>query len=218
MMHDVRKVAPEVKVCAVRTVRNGVAIEVSDVEGVAKLKTCGTFAKAGLKVEDPKKIGPKVVIYDVPEYLTDNDVMKDLFSKNLTDTLSMADFISTARVISRRSGTLILELPNVAKEALVKQGRVYLGWHGCRLREIDLLQRCHRCYAVGHMASACKLDSNACRRCGSTKYLAKDCKAEKEVCRVCKGANKPAGHSVLSRECPFNAAAIRRLRSRITTD
>lgn len=218
VMDQVRKVAAEVKVCAVRTVKHGIAIEVSDVDGVAKLKGCGTFAKAGLKVDDPKKIGPKVVIYDVPDYITDDELMKDLYSKNLKEVVSMAEHISRSRLISRRAGTVILEVSPQARDVLVKEGRAFLGWNGCRVREIDLLQRCHRCYGVGHMARECKLDSNACRKCGKTGHLAKDCTAAKEVCRNCRLAGKPAEHSVFSRECPYNAAQIKKLRSRIAAD
>lgn len=58
VMADVKKAAPELKVSAVRRVKNGVAIEVADSKGLETLKACKKYGEVGLKVDEPRKIGP----------------------------------------------------------------------------------------------------------------------------------------------------------------
>lgn len=180
VMSDVQSAAPGLKVNAVRRVRNGVAIEVADNKGLEALKACRKFADVGLKVDEPRKIGPKIIIYDCPEDMSQDALLKELYSKNATE-VPAPEFLSRTRVVSLRKGNLILEVSPLTREVQMREGRVFLGWQGCRVREIDLVQRCHRCYAVGHMARECKLKTNACRICSKEGHLAKDCRTKEEV-------------------------------------
>lgn len=55
----------DVRVSVVRKLRDGVAIETRSAEEVGRLKECGGFARSGLRVEDPKGVRPKMLVYDV---------------------------------------------------------------------------------------------------------------------------------------------------------
>lgn len=57
VMNEVRPTVANVRVNALRMVRNGgVAIETASAEKLCKLKTCGKFNEVGLKVESPRKV------------------------------------------------------------------------------------------------------------------------------------------------------------------
>ena len=72
-----------IRVRAVRKTRSGgLAIEAASEKEVRMLCKCKKLGALGLKVEDPKK-GPKVVVFDVENEMTNEDLMKELYEKNL---------------------------------------------------------------------------------------------------------------------------------------
>lgn len=44
---------------------------------------CEKFGALGLKVEDPEEVGPKFVVFDFENEMTNEDLMKKLYEKNL---------------------------------------------------------------------------------------------------------------------------------------
>lgn len=83
------KMKDAAQVSAVRMIRSGgIAIETTREQDLTKIKTCTLFEKSGLRFEAPRKIGPKIIIYDVPEELTNVDLIKVLYARNLTDILN----------------------------------------------------------------------------------------------------------------------------------
>lgn len=106
------------RVKAVRKTRSGgVAIETVSKKELNEVKVCVRFAEVGLKVEEPRKIGPKLIVYDVPTVLTNEKFLSELFSKNLRECVGEDVFKERVRVISRSSkkdaacGNVIVEVP-----------------------------------------------------------------------------------------------------------
>ena len=56
----------------------GLAIEVGNENELKMLRECKKFGDLGLKVEPPRKIGPKVVVFDVESEMTNDDFMNEL--------------------------------------------------------------------------------------------------------------------------------------------
>lgn len=101
-----KHVKPElsVRVKAVRKVRNGgLAIETVSERERKMIQECVEFGNIGLKVELPKRIGPKVIIYDVPNGVNENVFMNELYERNLKNVVGEIDFKERVRIVSRRS-------------------------------------------------------------------------------------------------------------------
>ena len=139
------------------------------------------FGALGLKVEDPKKIGPKVLLFDVE--MTNEDLLNEMCEKNLRNAgLSEKEFKERVRVVSRMNrkgvnvGNVIIEVSNKMRDILVREGRVYVKWRACKVREFVNVLRCHKCFAFGHMMRECSVEGRLCERCGENGHLKEKCK------------------------------------------
>lgn len=211
-----------VRVKAVRIARGGrVAVETADAKDMERLKGSQVFEKAGLKVEEAKKIGPKVIIFDVPSVMTEDSFKEELYEKNLKGKFTKEEAFQRLRVRSRSGkekecGNVIVEMSRSMKECLVSEGRVYVGWLSLRVKEFSSVLRCYGCMGIGHMMRECKV-GKVCRKCGESGHMEKDCKG-KECCGNCKRRGVNAEHGVLSPSCPMFIEAELRMRRRVNDD
>ena len=120
------------------------------------LRECKKFGALGLKVKDPKKIGHKV--FDVENEMTNEDLMKKLYEKNLKNAgVNKNKFKERVRVVSRTNrkgmnvGNVEIEMSKRMRDVLVREGRVYVKWRACKVKEFVNVLQCHKCFAFGHM-------------------------------------------------------------------
>ena len=92
-----------IRVKAVRKTRSGgFAIEAASENEMKMLKECKKFDDLGLKVEPPRKIGPKVVAFDVENEMTSEEFMKELCERNLKRaSVSESEFRKRTGVVTR---------------------------------------------------------------------------------------------------------------------
>lgn len=57
----------------------GIAIETASEKKCNVFRTCEKFKQLGLKVELPRKIESKVIVYDVLNEMTGDELMKELY-------------------------------------------------------------------------------------------------------------------------------------------
>ncbi|CAL1672364.1 unnamed protein product [Lasius platythorax] len=222
VMRDVSK-SLNVRVKAVRKTRSGgVAIETVSESKLKRLAECAKFGDAGLKVEMPQKIGPKVIVYDVPNELTNDDFMKEMY-ENLKGRVKEDEFKERVRIVSRNSkkdatcGNVIMKVMSKVKRNVCEEGRLYVNWKAFKVKEFVNVMRCHTCFAYGHMMRECGEKERLCQKCGQNGHIMKDCKREC-VCRNCKLRGSKCDHSVLSEECPEYIRALARERARVNDE
>ncbi|KMQ94800.1 golgin subfamily a member 4-like protein [Lasius niger] len=219
VMRDVSN-SLNVRVKAVRKTRSDSVAIVSESE-LKRLTKCAKFGDAGLKVEMPRKIGPKVIVYDVPNESTNDDFMKEMYEKNVKGRVNEGEFKERVRIVSRNSkkdatcGNVIMEVMSNVKKIVCEEGRLYVNWKAFRVKEFVNVMRCHKCFAYGHMMRECDEKEQLCQKCGQSGHIMKECKREREcVCRNCKLRGSKCDHSVLS-ECPEFMRTLARERARV---
>ena len=211
-----------VRVNAVRKTRSGgLAVETASEAELKALKECKKFDVLGLKVESPRKIGPKVVMFDVENDMTNESLMNELYDRNLRRMkVSEDEFRQRVRVVSRTNrkgvnvGNVVVELNRRMHDILMNQRRVYVKWKVCKVRDFVSVMRCRRCLAFGHTTRECALKERLCEKCGENGHLKEKCR---NVCRCrnCKLRGRKSDHSVMSRECPEYKRMVERERARI---
>lgn len=128
-----------------------------------KVIECKRFNELGLKVDVPRRVGPKLIVYDVPNELTNDEFMKEFYDKNLKGCVSENEFKERVRVVSRNSkkgaacGNMIMEVSKRMLEVLHEEGRLYINWRAFKFKEFVSVLRCHKCYAFGHMMRECEM-------------------------------------------------------------
>lgn len=210
----------KVKVNAVRMIRGGgIAIEAENEKDLNKIKDSGLFAKVGLKVDMPRKIGPKIIVYDVPEEIANDELIKELYARNLIDMLEPNEMVDRVRIISRggRKGSghinAVIELPGRVWKSLVERGRIYIGWNSFKVRDFDVVPRCYGCYGFGHRIKECAVKGRVCRKCGVVGHIQAECKSETTCCRNCKQKGTDHLHDVMSNTCPEYVKMLQRMRA-----
>ena len=124
-----------------------------------------------------------------------------------------------ARVVNRTSrkganvGNVVIELFQGMRDVLLREGRVYVKWCACKVKEFINVLRCHKCFAFGHMMRECNVENRLCEKCGDAGHLKDKCK-NASVCRNCRLSGKKSDHSVLSVECPEYVRMLERERLR----
>lgn len=92
------------------------------------LRGCRKVEELGLKMEDTKRPLPKVLIFNVPSYLLNKDILNDVYTKNLKSTLKKNDLLKKNKVVvkkkilskSRTPANIVLQLPTETATMLLQ--------------------------------------------------------------------------------------------------
>ena len=160
----------------------------------------------GLSVDEPKRLDPRVLVFDVPCRVTDETLLRSVYEKNVSELMS-ADALTKRTRVGRRFGkegadvsNVIVELPLVCPEKLLRDGRVYADWCSYKLCPYEKVPRCFKCMGYGHRLNKCKSE-RLCWRCAKSGHATASCRAP-EDCVNCRVRKLPSGHSAMSPACP----------------
>ncbi|KAK2578238.1 hypothetical protein KPH14_000766 [Odynerus spinipes] len=142
-----------------QTRRKGLLIEVDSKQDVQLIKQ-GGLEKAGLKAEEPKKIDPSIIIYDVEKDLTVEEMKSDFVDKNLTYTSEdnqseLKKKIEFRTKFNNTNGRVnwVVQLPGKCFTEIINKEKVYMCWRVYRSREFINIMRCFKCHGYGHIAT-----------------------------------------------------------------
>ena len=207
-----------VRVRSLRPIRSGgVVVETASGQERELLVNHQSFTEAGLRVVEPRKVRPRVVVYGVPNGLNDDELIKGICEKSLVGLPGM-NAPENIKVVKRipkrdqRSSNVILELPPSCNRKILQDGRVFVGWTSFKTATWEYVPRCYRCLAYGHIAKACDKEQ-LCLKCCKPGHLAVTCEAPDE-CGNCRIRKWPSNHAVTSPMCPLYLARLQWLRSR----
>lgn len=208
------------KVKGIRQMKNGgVVVEAATEEDRKRLARC-PLGDAGLRADAPRRLDPRVIVYDFPSSVTDDTLLEELDKRNLDGLVRSEELKKKVRIVRREKkgkdakvGNVVIEMPSECKEKLLKNGRVYVGLMSYRVRVCEKVLRCHGCMLFDHRVSDCKSE-RVCYKCGEVGHQARECRSP-EVCVNCKRRNRPADHSSLSTECPEFVWRLNLFRKRV---
>ena len=162
-----------VRVKAVRkTRRSDRAIEAASESDVEKLRECIKFGDLGPKVEAPKNIGPKIIVFNIENEMTNEELMDALYLKNLKDAgVSDEEIKLSARIVNGTCRKGVNELSQGMRDVLVRERRVYVKWRSRKVKEFVNVLRCHKCFAFGHTMRECNVENRLCEKYRDTGHL-----------------------------------------------
>ncbi|CAH0702189.1 unnamed protein product [Spodoptera exigua] len=197
-----------------KKVRNGGVIINTETKGdIEKLKNSEKLVSSGLKIEEPSKRRPRIAVIGVPVALTEKEVFDCIFEQNITDKLpniTRESFLETIK-LSHKSGKMnlsnsnyVLEVHASIRRALINQGRIFINWTSCPVRDFTIVTRCFNCQQFGHAAKFCREAIATCNHCGETGHSFKDCsnKSSPSQCATCKRFKRKCDHPTGDMSCP----------------
>lgn len=224
VLAGLRAVRSDLRITAMRQTRKkGMVVTVASQKDADILK--GVNLKGfKLKADEPPKISPSIIVFDVDNDYSAEELKADFIAKNFDLVTEEDKNVMAERVIFRhsfknRSNRMnwIIQVPADRFEGIISRGRVYMGWGSYRLAEYVNITRCFKCQAFGHIAKTCSAPHQLCEHCGSREHERDKCPtaAEPRCANCVRNKRKEANHSVKDKTCPEYIRQVNIYRSRI---
>jgi hypothetical protein len=141
-----------------------------------------------LKIEEPKKRNPLMIIYDVDSSLTANELKESIKQQNLDElSIEEEDIIPRFKTGPRDKPTVhwVIQMALRVRKHILQQGnRLYMGFSSLKVRDFLQVARCMKCHDLGYVVKHCSGEER-CGRYGATDHKKTDCKSENQVCIPC---------------------------------
>lgn len=199
--------------------KGGVVIEAGTEKTATLIKEVAQKAH-GIKCVDKKLKRPRVIIYDVDDEMSMDEMKKCLYTQNLQEKGHTEEEVNEGIKLCHKTGNKnadtsnwIVECSPQIRENLIRLGRVYLNYSSCKVKDYLVVVRCFNCQEYGHLSKYCKSKKQICSKCGSEGHGWKDCKKnhKEDICIHCKAAKKDAKHKIGTMKCPIYANVVKKL-------
>lgn len=205
----------KVKIKAIRTTQSTVIVETATKEDAAKIAQ-KTSTLQNITCEETRKRRPMVIVYQVPNSISDEDFLDQLFEINLREVATKEEFnkevslkFKTGRKNARTSNNVLEVSPRLWCQ-LLKSERIYIDFESLRVKDFARISRCYTCHDLGHSTKQCKLQDAVCYKCGKPGHLQANCKEDPIGCIPCKyrkrTCNKAGGP-----DCPTHKQLLNKL-------
>lgn len=197
--------------------QGGVLLVTGSAEDARKILNHEVLRNRGLLPKRPKSMAPKVMIYDLPEELNDNQARNCLFEQNPDGRPDRVIFENNFKLVKTIKGReegqrhWVVECSAPVRNWLCRGDRVYIEWNSCRVKDYADVSRCYKCQGYGHVSKYCR-EKVMCGHC-TGEHDTRECPTKDDQvqhpCAACKKAGKDgAGHSTSSRDCPMYLRAV----------
>lgn len=178
----------------------------------------------------PRKRNPRLILFNIDQEVADDDVVSTIVRQNSNVKLSLQDkdvnehikliFTKTTR---NNDKFAVLEVSPVIRNALISNGKLYIGYNRCTIRDHLYAIKCYNCLAFGHTAKDCK-EEITCSKCGdhhdaktcqNTSVKGANCMRTNDILKKRNAKLLNTNHSVNDIGCPNYNRIINIIKSKI---
>ena len=180
-------------------------------------------AIANILGDDAKVIskGPEgdLEIRDLDGMTTKEEILTALHkAAGDTSTITLDGIRSLRKAYGGTQTASVTLAASIVENLLGEHGKIRIGWVNCRIRKVERLSKCYKCWHYGHLSDKCKsvVDrSKLCTKCGQEGHKAATCQKEGR-CMLCTETDitKNCAHMAGSSRCPVFKKALQKLKSK----
>jgi hypothetical protein len=207
-----------IRVDKIVTLKDNAILLESRCDSVLKIADSKVLKDLKLKAVPIRKRWPRMLISDVPEGTTQEQLVEELTGQNLPDSVPK-NFIGKIFKQNRRtqrntesrssagSANFVVEVHPAARRFYLQTGRVYTAWRSHHIRDFLEVTRCYNCQRYGHISRNCN-SPTACGYCSSTEHDSNACRhrddPQKHKCVNClRSGAKDTAHHTAANMCPI---------------
>ena len=165
-----------------------------------------------------KLLNPRLVIYNIPEDITTQNVEDTIIAQNPELNLNKGDISAKFTYVTKRQArNLVIEVAAGTRRQVIHK-KLKLGWIMCNLGDYLVANRWYKCSKFNHRFRECR-GIETCPLCAGNHSL-KECAATQEQykcinCHTFNTQNKnnkiTDNHSALDRNCPSLQAVLEKI-------
>ncbi|XP_049852688.1 uncharacterized protein LOC126333369 [Schistocerca gregaria] len=204
----------KIKINQIRTTKNVLIVELASTEDSDKLMN-NTKIQESFTCEKPRKRRPLMMMYDVPSYMTQDDVADCVYAQNFEDKMTREEFTEQFKVRfkagprDRNTVHHAIEVSPELRKQIITTNRLYVGYNAISVKDYTALAKCTKCHDYGHVAKYCSFLNPVCGNCGSEKHDKTKCDRETPTCIPCKYRKRTC--NTPGKECATYKIMIQRL-------
>lgn len=173
VMGNISPAELEIGISNVKPIRDGLLIACETKTERDKLKSeVETKLGREYEVKEVIKYQPKIKVIGI-----DNDMNEEMLEKCIRNQNSfMREAVIKVILIKKmkRNYMAIIEVDKSAFRAIIKEGKLKIGWSVCSAFESVDIRRCFKCLGFGHKADKCTNTVN-CAKCGNQGHKENEC-------------------------------------------
>lgn len=176
-----------------KRIKSGVKIICENEKEAQKIKQkidSNPQAREAIKIKTASIRKKKVMIFNIPEFVTEEQIKQKLKKTLGLGPQSSEDEVTPLRQMAARNGMKHqpVLLPEPLADHLLKAGTVCLGFKDCPIKAFVSVTRCHKCLEFDHVAAQCK-GPQRCTICAG-EHLYSECRKSRPCCYVCTRYNE----------------------------
>ncbi|GFY35803.1 uncharacterized protein TNCV_4841801 [Trichonephila clavipes] len=145
-----------------------------------------------LKVSSPKKRNPNVLLKNLPNEISDHDVLQLLKDQNpeLEEKVQLWEETKIRFTLKKfeNSRHLVLEMNPNCRNLCLNLKFLRANWNVCKIQDFIVINRCFKCLGYHHKAADC-LNGLCCFKCAG-EHKSSECNLSTQVCVNCIRFNK----------------------------
>ena len=207
----------KVQITNLRKTKVGLIIEAESEGDLDKIRNNKDLNEQ-FHIEKPSKSRPRIMIYDVPSDMTDQQVIQAVFEQNeglIDSAKNLAMHFEPKFKTGKRqkeTTTWVVEVSPEIRVSLLERRKIFIGWQSCKIHDYITVTKCYKCQGFGHIAKHCR-NEQVCSHCTQTGHNRSDGpnKDKPKTCANCLRSKREHTHDTMDRKCPLYKQALDRL-------
>lgn len=121
-----------------------------------------------------------MIMYDVPRDIPEKEIPACMRKQhqdrlNQNDVAAIKFCFRTGRKDQEETNWVMEVPPPPQVREKLLQGKIFISWNACKVRDYIAVSRCYKCQGYGHVAKYCRVSYEICAHCEESGHSTREC-------------------------------------------